>query len=93
MDYENLLINHKKTLTRFENITNGVTVLRRFFDAGYRTKQSIYILLVAHNKKYLNEYYKKKFESLWIGIQHDPAIIKDLYDLMDRINAFNPSLI
>ena len=91
MDYENLLINHKKTLTRFRNITDGVTVLRKFFDKGYRTKQSIYILLVANDSKYLNEYYKKKFELLWIGIQHDPDMIKDLYDLMDRINTLNPS--
>ena len=86
MEYQNLEKNHQKTLKRFDNVENGINVLRLFFNGGYRTKRSVYILLVATDSKYLDDFYKNKFELLWNSRHHDATTIKDLYNVINKIN-------
>ena len=86
MNYENLTKTNQKTLNRFHNVENGINVLRLFFDAGYRTKRSVYILLVATDSKYLDDFYKNDFDLLWISRQFKARTIADLYNVINKIN-------
>ena len=87
MNYENLTKTNQKTLNRFHNVENGINVLRLFFDAGYRTKREVYILLVATDSKYLQDFYKNDFDLLWISRQFKASTIADLYNVINKINA------